>query len=67
MLFLFRSKATRHEKAGKTNLTRHRGIGGAPTNCRRRWRFDHKNAVAAAPRTCRRRRRGAAHYPGVCI
>jgi len=29
LLLLFQSKATRHEKAGKTH---HRGIVGAPTN-----------------------------------
>jgi len=47
VLFLFRSKATRHEKAGK-NVTDQRGIGGTPTI---------KKSATATPRNCRRRRR----------
>src|SRR6218665_2027759 len=51
MLILFPSKATRVTRRGKTgkNLTHHRGISGAPTNCRLR-RVEHEESAASASR-----------------
>ena len=60
MLILFPSKATRVTRRGKTgkNLTHHRGISGAPTNCRLR-RVEHEESAASASRNRpSRRRRG---------